>query len=104
MSVEQNQGMILRLLAASSVLILAAPASATQPGKRVTKVDVEGKTYRVRISGQTAKANGAGMWTNPEDPAYFVRAKRAVELATGCAVKDTFTTSNILVATLDCAN
>lgn len=67
-------------------------------------MDVDGKTYRVRVRGVIAKANGASLWTNPEDPTYFPRAKRAIELATGCNVTDSYTTGNVLIGTITCAN
>jgi hypothetical protein len=76
--------------------------TAAEQGKRVVKVDVDGRTYRVRVNGLTAKAGGTAIWTNPDDPTYFPRAKRAIEKASGCAAIDTYTTGNVLIATLDC--
>jgi hypothetical protein len=97
---------MLRLSNFLSLLALAyaTSAGAAEPLKRVSKVDIDGKTYRVRIAGDVAKASGAAIWTNPEDPTYFPRAKRAIEAASGCTVKDSYTTGNKLIATLDCGS
>lgn len=86
----------------AALLLVAFGASAADQQKHVLKINVDGRTYRVRITGEIAKANGTAIWTNPEDPMYFVRAKRAIETASSCNVKDSYTTGNILIATLDC--
>lgn len=92
----------LAFILACAAASVAPPAHAADQRKHVVKVDVDGRTYRVRMSGGTAKANGTALWTNPDDPNYFLRAKRAIEQASGCAVKDTFTTGNVLIASLNC--
>lgn len=91
------------LLQTALIATLAISSAEAEPLKRVTKIDVDGKTYKVKVDGGTAKASGAAIWTNPEDPTYFPNAKRAIELATGCGVVDSFTTGNKLIATLDCS-
>ena len=92
----------LALILACATVSAAPGAHATDQQKHVVKVDIDGRTYRVRMTGGTAKAKGTALWTNPNDPNYFLRAKRAIEKASGCAVKDTFTTGNVLIASLNC--
>lgn len=95
---------MIRLILVAGFLLTTTSAGAADLQKRVSKVDIDGRTYRVRITGEVAKANGTAVWTNTEDPNYFIRAKRAIEQVSGCSVKDSFTTTNVLIATLNCAN
>jgi hypothetical protein len=85
-----------------TVAISGVSSGAAGQEHRAFKIDVDGRTYRVRLSGNVAKANGTAFWTNPEDPSYFIRARRAIELVSGCRVQDSYTTANILIATLNC--
>ena len=88
-------------LAAALVL---APSSgmATEPPQRVMKVKVDGAPYKVTINGTVAKAKGTAVFIDTGSSTYFPRAKRAIEQATGCIAKDTFTSGIKLIATLDC--
>ncbi|MDV3480850.1 hypothetical protein [Sphingobium yanoikuyae] len=65
------------------------------------KVELDGRTYRVEIKGQAVEVFDKSAFTK-RSPEAGVKLRRAVEIATGCKIRDAYWEAAHLAGILDC--
>lgn len=89
---------------AAVTIVLSQPAIAAGEAKIIRKIEVEDITFRVVVTGNTAKVASKGSaWFAPIGARYFALARQAVEAVSGCRVTQTDNFRATLYASLDCS-
>ena len=97
--------------ARSSVMFLRAvlpvacdTASPHFRGQAVQRITVEGSVFEVRLRGSLAEAVRVNPQYAPRLGPIRNRAQRAMEMASGCPVRDVLGDQAVLVGRLDCGS
>lgn len=86
----------------SLIIVIAMILAAGSSDKVEHKVEVDGKTYRVKVTGRSFAAFDKSLVTM-RTPERGDRMRRAVRAATGCEPKDEYWEAAHMVGLLDCS-
>lgn len=88
---------------AATFLISFPALAAAKDAKHIEKIQIEDITFRVVVTGDTAKVASTGSaWFAPVGARYFALARKAVEQVSGCKVTQTDNFRATMYASLDC--